>query len=102
MSGFIDINRLDYVDPEQIHIPEEFSELQQIHASYNKQVVTFLIKNSLKNKNPVSFRRHLSSSGSVSGILGNGICHPASRKYWIRSKNCFASPLLANGIACGY
>jgi len=48
MSGFIDINRLDYVDPEQIYLPEKFTELQRLHRTFRYQAVEFLIKNSLE------------------------------------------------------
>ena len=50
MSDFIDINRLDYINPEYIYLPEEFSELEKMHGNYRDKAVKFLIKNNLKRQ----------------------------------------------------
>ena len=50
MSDFIDINRLDYVNPEYIYLPEEFSKLEEMHGNYRDKAVKFLIKNNLKRQ----------------------------------------------------
>ena len=50
MSEFIDINRLDYINPEYIYLPEEFSELEKMHGNYRDKAVKFLIKNNLKKQ----------------------------------------------------
>ena len=102
MSEFIDINRLDYVNPEYIYLPEEFSKFEEMHGNYRDKAVKFLIKTILKGRHPVIIRPHLWFSGSISAICGNGTSRKSYRRS-LKKSNPESKPFCpASGIVCGF